>query len=353
MTSDNPGSGEERDLPGNEPFAPDGALRRTALTGGFIWVVCASASLGGLVQGYGLIELLLLFGPLVAVPGGLSRVAGSGGAGRRRVEGLVARLLLPTALCAMVARWSAPGLEPAPSEPIDYLSAGLSLPWLLVTALVALLGLQRILKRGLAPIEETAIDAGLLYLPVGGGWLVLSSAGLAPMDFSPEIVLLTAVHFHFAGFSAAVIAGLAGRALKTGTTVADSVHPVVPGAYRIAAAIVIIGPPLVAVGIMGSPIIEVISGIALSVGMLLLAFLLVLVGLSGHGLLPKLLLCVAALSLTATMALSMTYATGEYREEELISIATMVATHGVVNVLGFTLCGGLGLVLLLRGRDGQ
>ena len=345
MTSDNPGSGEERDLSVNEPFGPDGALRRTALAGGFIWIVCASASLSGLVQGYGLIELLLLFGPLVAVPGGLSMVAGSGGGGSLRGEGLAA-LLLPAALCAMVARWSAPGLEPAPSEPIDYLSAGLSLPWLLVTVLVALLGLQRILKRGLAPIEETAIDAGLLYLPVGGGWLVLSSAGITPM-------LLTAVHFHFAGFSAAVIAGLAGRALKRGAALNESLRPFALKAYRAAAGIVIIGPPLVAVGIMGSPIIEVISGIALSVGMLLLALSLVLIALSGHELLPKLLLCAAALSLTATMALSMTYATGEYLEEELISIATMVATHGVVNVLGFTLCGGLGLVLLLRGRDGQ
>ena len=353
MTSDNPGSGEERDLPVNEPFGPDGALRRTALAGGCIWIVCASASLRGLVQGYGLIELLLLFGPLVAVPGGLSMVAGSGGGGSLRGEGLAARLLLPAALCAMVARWSAPGLEPAPSEPIDYLSAGLSLPWLLVTVLVALLGLQRILKRGLAPIEETAIDAGLLYLPVGGGWLVLSSAGITPMNFKPEIVLLTAVHFHFAGFSAAVIAGLAGRALKGGAALNESLRPFALKAYRAAAGIVIIGPPLVAVGIMGSPIIEVISGIALSVGMLLLALSLVLIALSGHELLPKLLLCAAALSLTATMALSMTYATGEYLEEELISIATMVATHGVVNVLGFTLCGGLGLALLLRGRDGQ
>ena len=84
----------------------------------------------------------------------------------------------------------------------------------------------------------------------------------------------------------------------------------------------------------------------------LLVFVLVLIGLAGRRILPKLLLCSAALSLTATMALSMTYAIGEYRGEELVSIATMAATHGVVNVLGFTFCGGLGLILLLRGRGG-
>ena len=102
---------------------------------------------------------------------------------------------------------------------------------------------------------------------------------------------------------------------------------------------------------MASPIVEVISGVALSIGMLTLAFVLVLIALAVERFLPKLLLCIAALSLTATMALSMTYAAGEYRGEELVSIATMAATHGVANVLGFTFCGGLGLILLLRGRE--
>jgi len=336
--------GEQGDLATSASEGPVRMLRRGVYAGMLVWIVCAVARLGGLVQGYGLIEILLLFGPMVAVPGGLSMVVGSGGEGSLRGEGLIARLLLPAAFCAMVARWVAPRLD---SVPIDYLAAGLSLPWLLVTALVALLGLRRIFNRGLAPIEETAIDVGLLYLPVGGGWLVLSSAGLTPMNFSAEIVLLTAVHFHFAGFSAAVIAGLAGRALKGGVALNASLRPVALNAYRMAAAIVIIGPPLVAVGIMGFPVVEVISGVALSFGMLLLAFLLVLIALSCRELLPKLLLCVAALSLTATMGLSATYAMGG---EELISNHMMASTHGVINVLGFTLCGGAGLVMLLRSR---
>ena len=268
-----------------------------------------------------------------------------------RGQALLGLLVLPAAVCAIVGRCLAPELDAAAAGSIHYLSAVLCLPWLLVTGLVALLGLQRILKRGLGPIEETAIDAGLLYLPVGGGWLVLSSAGIAPMDFSPEIVLLTAVHFHFAGFSAAVIAGLAGRALRVGVSSSESAHPFALAAYRFAAAVVIIGPPLVAVGIMASPIVEVISGVALSLGMLTLAFVLVLIALPGRELLPKVLLCVAALSLTATMALSTTYAVGEYLypgEDKLIPNQLMAATHGVVNVLGFTLCGGLGLFLLRR-----
>ena len=323
--------------------------RRNALIGGAFWIVAGVyCALSSFDSSLGLIELLLLFGPLVAIPGGLAMVQGGQ---VLRGQALLGLLVLPAAVCAIVGRCLAPELDAAADGSIHYLSAVLCLPWLLVTGLVALLGLQRLLKRGLAPIEELAIDAGLLYLPVGGGWLVLSSAGIAPMDFSPEIVLLTAVHFHFAGFSAAVIAGMAGRALKEGVASSESMQPFTLTAYRFAAAVVIMGPPLVAVGIMASPIVEVISGVTLSLGMLTLAFVLVLIALPGQELLPKLLLCAAALSLTATMALSTTYALGEYLypgEDKLIPNQLMAATHGVVNVLGFTLCGGLGLFLLRR-----
>jgi len=317
-------------------------LRRVAIQGGGVWIACAAyCVMTSFARWLDLIELLLLFGPLVAVPCGLSMVVGMRDTGSRLGEGLVIRLLQPAVLCVIISRCLTPGLP----------GAVLALPWLLVTVLVALLGFQRLLHRGLVPVAETTIDVGLLYLPVGGGWLVLSSAGLEPMGFSSKIVLLTAVHFHFAGFSAALVTGLAGRGLTGLAHAPRSLRSIASGAYRIAAAIVILGPPLVAVGIMASRIVEVISGIALSLGMLILAFVLVLIALSGRGLLPKLLLCVASLSLTATMALSMTYAVGRYIGEELISIDRMAATHGVVNVLGFTLCGGLGLVLLLAERE--
>ena len=319
--------------------SPGRSLRRGALLGGGLWVACAGyCAITACEDRLELIELLLLFGPLLAVPGGLSMVVGQQAPGELRGEGPVVRFLLPAALCVVVSRWLAPGFP----------AAALAAPWLLVTGLVALLGLQRIIRRGFFPLAELTVDAGLLYLPVGGGWLLLSSAGLEPMGFDSTIVLLTAVHFHFAGFSAALVAGLTGRVLKGDASVTDNVRSFALGAYRLAAAIVILGPPLVAVGIMASPIVEVISGVALSIGMLTLAFVLVLIALAVERFLPKLLLCIAALSLTATMALSMTYAAGEYRGEELVSIATMAATHGVANVLGFTFCGGLGLIVLLR-----
>jgi len=43
-------------------------------------------------------------------------------------------------------------------------------------------------------------------LAVGGAWLVASRLGMRPMGIQEPIVLLTAVHFHYAGFATATIA---------------------------------------------------------------------------------------------------------------------------------------------------
>ena len=48
--------------------------------------------------------------------------------------------------------------------------------------------------------------AGPLYLTVGATWLVASRLGLRPVGIGEPIVELTAVHFHFAGFVAALLA---------------------------------------------------------------------------------------------------------------------------------------------------
>ena len=48
------------------------------------------------------------------------------------------------------------------------------------------------------------------------------------LGFGDTIVLLTAVHFHYAGFALLLLAGLAGRRLRAGT-------PVVWGIFRLVA----------------------------------------------------------------------------------------------------------------------
>ena len=57
-------------------------------------------------------------------------------------------------------------------------------------------------------MAELSIDAGLIYLVVGGIASVMVGADLRPLGFSATIVLLTAAHFHYAGFVLPVIAAL-------------------------------------------------------------------------------------------------------------------------------------------------
>lgn len=62
-------------------------------------------------------------------------------------------------------------------------------------------------------MSELAIDAALLYIPVGAVALVLHVAGIS-LQFRPIIILLTVVHYHYAGFVLPLVTGLAGRVLS-------------------------------------------------------------------------------------------------------------------------------------------
>jgi hypothetical protein len=72
----------------------------------------------------------------------------------------------------------------------------LALLWFFLTLVVAAFGLWRFLPCGVRPAEELPFNAGALYLPVGGFWLVASRGGAEPLGFEGIIVALTAVHFH-------------------------------------------------------------------------------------------------------------------------------------------------------------
>src|SRR5262249_54537538 len=126
--------------------------------------------------------------------------------------------------------------------PAGTLAALLASGWLLLAGLAALSGLLRLLARRNARADELCIDAGLLYLPVGAVWLLFSRAGLSPLGFGDTIVILTAVHFHYAGFAAPILAGLAGRWIA-------AVRPVLWPLFRLVAVGVIAGIALVAAGI--------------------------------------------------------------------------------------------------------
>ena len=90
-------------------------------------------------------------------------------------------------------------------------AAALALPWLAITGAAALRGLGR-LRAGPRTPAWLCLGVGPVYLAVGGAWAVIARAGLCPLGFPDVIVLMTAVHFHYAGFALLVLVGRAAGA---------------------------------------------------------------------------------------------------------------------------------------------
>jgi len=210
-------------------------------------------------------------------------------------------------------------------------SAALAAAWLILNALIALFGLVRLTSRRIHPLEELSIDAGLLYLPVAGLWLVIYRLGVQPFGYGEMIILLTAVHFHFAGFATPIIAGMSGRVL------AGRNYP-----QRVFAAVVlaiVVAMPLVAAGITFSPWIGLAGALLLTVGVVLLAVLtLVWVRPVITAARWRALLVIGAISSCAAMVLACLYAYSLATKMLIITIPGMALTHGLLNAFGFVTC---------------
>jgi hypothetical protein len=291
-----------------------------------IWLALIALPPSGLVR-IELIEKLLLLAPLVIVPLGLSLAVTPGGDGRRALLYRAALLAQPFAAVLAVCSFLLPQ---------GVAAALLACPWLLVTGLIALFGLMRLVSRRAMNAEEICVDAGLVYLSVGGVWLVISRLGYQPLGFGDTIVLLTAVHFHYTGFAAPVLAGLAGRRAMAGSPTTS--------ARRIFAAAslgIIAGTPLVAAGItFSAPVVGLAGAIVVSVGLWLLAALnlfWIVPALSSRP--AQILLIVSSVSSAIAMALACAYAYSIFAKRLIINIPHMAMSHGIMNALGFSLCG--------------
>jgi hypothetical protein len=286
----------------------------SAVVGGIVWVFCVAAA----ARGHGalfVLEALFLLAPLVLVPLGLRAVEPPA-----RLRAL--RVLVPMAAVAAAASFFAPRGPWA---------AGLAALWLALTLLLAGRGLERLRAHGLGDPAQLATDAALLLIPVGGGWLVLSRLGATPMGFPEPIVLLTAVHFHYAAFTTLVLIGLAGRVLPDGP------------AYRAVVAGALAGTPLLAVGITISRTIELVGATLLCGALWLLALLgLPRVFRMRAPLLARVLVTVSLLSLLPSMALAWLYAWSRLTGTPIVVLGDLALVHAPLNALGFGLCGLLG-----------
>jgi len=268
----------------------------------------------------GPIEILFLLAPLAVVPLAI-RLTAAPDDGTPALS--LARRLQPWAALAVVASFL---VRRGPS------AAVLAGVWLVLTLLVAYHGWQR-LGRTMA---EVATSAGCLMLPIGGGWLALSRLGVGAFGFEEPLILLTAVHFHYAAYATLVLVGRAGRVLGESR------------AYRLVAGGAMAGPPLLAAGITFSPRVEIVAAADIVLAVSGLGALTLVLIVPRLPVAARMLLALSSVSALAGMACALAYAIGEFTGIGIISLGQMARIHGPLNALGFVLVGLIGWTLAPR-----
>lgn len=314
---DAPGTGSDGDV-GGPAIHGVAVTDASALFGASVWLVATVA------VGLDPIERALALAPLVLVPLGLGAATTPRfeDAAGRPIEAAV--LLQPLGALLLVGSLLVTG---------GRLAAVLAAPWLGVAGLVGLAAVARALDRGPLPISETLVDAGLTYTSVGAVALLLYHLEVT-LWFSPVIVLLTAVHFHYAGFVLPVTTGLAGRC---GDVESSRV-------FRALGAVVLVGPAVIAVGISFSPTVELLGVGLFTVAVAALACYVVAVVAPRRPRLQGVLLSVSALTLPLSMLLALGFVLGTVLGVDPVGLTVprMVRLHGSLNAFGFALLAMVG-----------
>lgn len=193
------------------------------------------------------------------------------------------------------------------------IAAGWAALWLIFCSALAV---ESLLSRPFWPAEKLSATAAPVYLTVGALWFTAARGGFPLFGFSGLIVLLTAAHFHYAGWALSVIASrLAERRPSRWT--------------RAAAMGVLAGMPLVAAGITWSPLLEWLGAWFMAASAALVACLQ-LAERRPLGIL-------SSLCLLAGMALAVVYSRQEYLGQG--DLVPMLRYHSTLNALGFAWAG--------------
>jgi len=266
-----------------------------------------------------LVHVVLVPVLLVVVPAGLALITGAGVARARRAWPWLA-------VPALVALWL----------PRGAVAAALCLPYALLTVALAVGAVHRALHRTQHRATEDvpgpshgwpveiAVWTALAAPAVGGVALVGERAGTRLFGFRLEVLALTVAHFHVAGFTAALVAGLVARATR-------------PGALSVVAALCVpVGTATVLVGFFAGDDVQLLGALVLTAGMWATGWS------TWRQLRPasrdrttRSLLAASSAVLAVTMALALSWAVGEATGLPHPSIGWMAATHGVANALGF------------------
>lgn len=302
-------------------------MNRNALIGAVIWVGLLVAEREHWLE-LEWIDLLFLFAPLVIVPLGLELTSRIEGDITTPIAERVARVIqLPCALAAVASFFLQRGM----------LASVLAGAWLVFCGLLALGAVSRISSGAFRSLDSALPVFSFLYLPVGAAWLVASRFGLTPLGFQEPIVLLTAVHFHYAGFAAPLLARSSRLVFvesQKNVLRAILLNTIASG--------VVIGPGLLAAGFITGPRVKLAAAVLLAASEfgLAIAFLFALGRVADAA--AKVLIALASLSVAVAMVLAALWAVGEYPLQPFVHLAEMARFHGTANAFGFTLCGLVG-----------
>ena len=303
-------------------------MRRSAIAGGAIWIGLVAASRMQWAR-LNTIELLFLLGPLVVVPLGLDlSVQFTGEAQIGFFIRIARKLQLPAGLCVIVSFWLPQGVG----------AAILTLPWLVLGCFVGLEGLMALLRGEFRKLKTACRIVSFLYLPIGCAWLTASRFGLSPMSFQEPIVLLTAVHFHFAGFAAPLLALAAGTAIEKKTFIPRRI-------FNVVAAGILAGPGLLAAGFVIGPRLKLAMALLVACSEAGLSLFFLALARSMRPRLAQMFVAISALSVLCAMVLAGVWAIGEFPLQPFVHLDEMARFHGTANALGFILCGLVGWTL--------
>lgn len=204
----------------------------------------------------------------------------------------------------------------------------LSIPWGLVTLLIAGLGVFLLVKRS-ASLADVSKSIGFMYICIGGVWLVAHQFGFSLLGFKGQIMLLTVNHFHYAGFVAPVLFGF--------------LHETQPNRF-LSSIVVVLGcmaPILIALGMTYSSMLEWVSVVIFALTLILYSILVFVY------VIPKATRWTRGLHIQSsgviwiTMALAVAYGFGQWIGKPTISISTMILFHGWGNAVLFSFLGVL------------
>lgn len=297
-----------------------------AAAGGLIWLILLS---GVLLNKFWLsiFDLLFLLAPWVIVPLTLSLVPAAQDYWLSRINLSAMRYLL----------FPGAALTTASFFLRDGRTAGAMVGlWLLMAVALALDALDRLIRTRLQSFQEFCFAIGEGYALVGALWLLASRMGRQPVGFHEPIVLLTAVHFHYAGLMAAVLAGLVASSTRT------------PLLLRMALSGAVLGPALLGLAFLAGPKLKLAAVMLMVIGECGIAFGTFQIGLARASGIGGRMLIVGSACVILGIALAGIWAIGEYPLHAFVNLVQMARYHGVLNSFGFGLCSLVGWTLLRR-----